>query len=58
MSLFLPQADISEKYLSASEYGSSVDGHAEVPETKDGTHAYGFQPGVGRGWSPGCVAQP
>lgn len=29
------KADISEKYLSASEYGSSVDGHAEVPETKD-----------------------
>ncbi|EPQ12866.1 Actin filament-associated protein 1-like 2 [Myotis brandtii] len=28
-------ADISEKYLSASEYGSSVDGHPEVPETKD-----------------------
>ncbi|XP_023609112.1 actin filament-associated protein 1-like 2 [Myotis lucifugus] len=29
------KADISEKYLSASEYGSSVDGHPEVPETKD-----------------------
>ncbi|XP_036191801.1 actin filament-associated protein 1-like 2 isoform X4 [Myotis myotis] len=29
------KADIAEKYLSASEYGSSVDGHAEVPETKD-----------------------
>ncbi|XP_030797187.1 actin filament-associated protein 1-like 2 isoform X5 [Rhinopithecus roxellana] len=27
--------DITEKYLSASEYGSSVDGHPEVPETKD-----------------------
>ncbi|XP_045217526.2 actin filament-associated protein 1-like 2 isoform X8 [Macaca fascicularis] len=27
--------DIAEKYLSASEYGSSVDGHPEVPETKD-----------------------
>ncbi|XP_035931584.2 actin filament-associated protein 1-like 2 isoform X1 [Halichoerus grypus] len=27
--------DITEKYLSASEYGSSVDGHAEVPEAKD-----------------------
>ncbi|XP_019580758.2 actin filament-associated protein 1-like 2 isoform X3 [Rhinolophus sinicus] len=27
--------DVTEKYLSASEYGSSVDGHAEVPETKD-----------------------
>ncbi|XP_015413451.1 PREDICTED: actin filament-associated protein 1-like 2 [Myotis davidii] len=29
------KADISEKYLSASEYGSSVDGHPEVTETKD-----------------------
>ncbi|CAK6436085.1 unnamed protein product [Pipistrellus nathusii] len=29
------KADIAEKYLSASEYGSSVDGHPEVPETKD-----------------------
>ncbi|XP_033617312.1 actin filament-associated protein 1-like 2 isoform X3 [Fukomys damarensis] len=27
--------DIAEKYLSASEYGGSVDGHAEVSETKD-----------------------
>ncbi|XP_054437533.1 actin filament-associated protein 1-like 2 isoform X3 [Pteronotus mesoamericanus] len=27
--------DITEKYLSAQEYGSSVDGHPEVPETKD-----------------------
>nr|XP_012627939.1 actin filament-associated protein 1-like 2 isoform X5 [Microcebus murinus] len=27
--------DIAEKYLSASEYGSSLDGHLEVPETKD-----------------------
>nr|KAF6454579.1 actin filament associated protein 1 like 2 [Rousettus aegyptiacus] len=27
--------DLTEKYLSASEYGSSVDGHPEVPETKD-----------------------
>ncbi|KAF6316823.1 actin filament associated protein 1 like 2 [Rhinolophus ferrumequinum] len=27
--------DVTEKYLSASEYGSSVDGHPEVPETKD-----------------------
>eukprot|EP00069_Balaena_mysticetus_P021135 bmy_03056T0 len=27
--------DITEKYLSASEYGSSIDGHPEVPETKD-----------------------
>ncbi|KAL4668484.1 hypothetical protein H8957_011252 [Semnopithecus entellus] len=27
--------DTAEKYLSASEYGSSVDGHPEVPETKD-----------------------
>ncbi|XP_036295018.1 actin filament-associated protein 1-like 2 isoform X11 [Pipistrellus kuhlii] len=29
------KADIAEKYLSASECGSSVDGHPEVPETKD-----------------------
>lgn len=29
------KADIAEKYLSASEYGSPVDGHPEVPETKD-----------------------
>ncbi|KAH0506965.1 Actin filament-associated protein 1-like 2 [Microtus ochrogaster] len=28
--------DIAEKYLPASEYGSSIDGHPEVPETKDG----------------------
>ncbi|XP_032137600.1 actin filament-associated protein 1-like 2 isoform X5 [Sapajus apella] len=27
--------DIAEKYLSASECGSSMDGHPEVPETKD-----------------------
>nr|XP_007962340.2 actin filament-associated protein 1-like 2 isoform X11 [Chlorocebus sabaeus] len=27
--------DIAEKYLSASEHGSSADGHPEVPETKD-----------------------
>ncbi|XP_052619387.1 actin filament-associated protein 1-like 2 isoform X5 [Peromyscus californicus insignis] len=27
--------DIAEKYVSASEYGSSVDSHPEVPETKD-----------------------
>ncbi|XP_075830627.1 actin filament-associated protein 1-like 2 isoform X4 [Microtus pennsylvanicus] len=27
--------DIAEKYLPASEYGSSIDGHPEVPETKD-----------------------
>lgn len=27
--------DVTEKYLSASECGSSVDGHPEVPETKD-----------------------
>lgn len=27
--------DLPEKYLSSSEYGSSVDGHPEVPETKD-----------------------
>ncbi|XP_051002809.1 actin filament-associated protein 1-like 2 [Acomys russatus] len=27
--------DIVEKYLSAAEYGSTVDGHPEVPETKD-----------------------
>ncbi|XP_045710143.1 actin filament-associated protein 1-like 2 isoform X5 [Phyllostomus hastatus] len=27
--------DATEKYLSAPEYGGSVDGHPEVPETKD-----------------------
>ncbi|XP_032735005.1 actin filament-associated protein 1-like 2 isoform X1 [Lontra canadensis] len=27
--------DITEKYLSAPEYGSSIEGHAEVPEAKD-----------------------
>lgn len=27
--------DIAEKYVSASEYGSSTDSHPEVPETKD-----------------------
>ncbi|CAO2585927.1 Actin filament-associated protein 1-like 2 [Lemmus lemmus] len=27
--------DIAEKYLPSSEYGSSIDGHPEVPETKD-----------------------
>lgn len=27
--------DIAEKYLSASEYGITVDGHPEIPETKD-----------------------
>ncbi|XP_070488298.1 actin filament-associated protein 1-like 2 isoform X4 [Equus przewalskii] len=27
--------DITEKFLSASEYGSSIEGHPEVPETKD-----------------------
>ncbi|KAF6107361.1 actin filament associated protein 1 like 2 [Phyllostomus discolor] len=27
--------DTAEKYLSAPEYGGSVDGHPEVPETKD-----------------------
>ncbi|XP_069844169.1 actin filament-associated protein 1-like 2 isoform X3 [Dipodomys merriami] len=27
--------DIAEKYLSAAEYGPAVDGHPEVPETKD-----------------------
>ncbi|XP_042636983.1 actin filament-associated protein 1-like 2 [Orycteropus afer afer] len=27
--------DIAEKYLPASEYGGPVDGHTEVPETKD-----------------------
>ncbi|XP_032346729.1 actin filament-associated protein 1-like 2 isoform X3 [Camelus ferus] len=30
-----PKPDISEKYLSASECGSSTDGHPEVPETRD-----------------------
>ncbi|XP_036120995.1 actin filament-associated protein 1-like 2 isoform X1 [Molossus molossus] len=29
------KADLSEKHQSASEYGSSADGHPEVPETKD-----------------------
>ncbi|XP_037353227.1 actin filament-associated protein 1-like 2 isoform X4 [Talpa occidentalis] len=29
------KADIPEKYLSGSEYGSSVDGPPEVPDTKD-----------------------
>ncbi|XP_047616199.1 actin filament-associated protein 1-like 2 isoform X2 [Phacochoerus africanus] len=33
--LSCPKPDINEKYLSASEYGSSTDGHPEVPETKD-----------------------
>ncbi|XP_059956471.1 actin filament-associated protein 1-like 2 isoform X1 [Mesoplodon densirostris] len=33
--LSCPKPDITEKYLSASEYGSSIDGHPEVPETKD-----------------------
>ncbi|XP_022355077.1 actin filament-associated protein 1-like 2 isoform X9 [Enhydra lutris kenyoni] len=27
--------DITEKYLSAPEYGSSIEGHTEVPEAKD-----------------------
>ncbi|XP_049710914.1 actin filament-associated protein 1-like 2 isoform X3 [Elephas maximus indicus] len=27
--------EIAEKYLSASEYGGCIDGHPEVPETKD-----------------------
>ncbi|XP_036029484.1 actin filament-associated protein 1-like 2 isoform X1 [Onychomys torridus] len=27
--------DVAEKYLSASEYGSSIDSHPEVPEIKD-----------------------
>ncbi|XP_055447695.1 actin filament-associated protein 1-like 2 isoform X2 [Psammomys obesus] len=27
--------DIAEKYLSASDYGNTTDGHPEVPETKD-----------------------
>lgn len=44
--LSLPQPDINEKYLSASEYGSSTDGHPEVPETKDGISALA----VSRGW--------
>ncbi|XP_059756262.1 actin filament-associated protein 1-like 2 isoform X5 [Balaenoptera ricei] len=33
--LSCPKPDVTEKYLSASEYGSSIDGHPEVPETKD-----------------------
>nr|XP_033697701.1 actin filament-associated protein 1-like 2 isoform X2 [Tursiops truncatus] len=32
---FPGQPDVTEKYLSASDYGSSIDGHPEVPETKD-----------------------
>ena len=52
-----------EKYLSASEYGSSIDGHPEVPEAKDGTDACGCQPGLGRGRVSqaarhGCLAHP
>ncbi|KAK2099033.1 hypothetical protein P7K49_024484 [Saguinus oedipus] len=39
--------DIAEKYLSASECGSSVDGHPEVPETKDGNSL-----GSGGEWCP------
>ncbi|XP_057591221.1 actin filament-associated protein 1-like 2 isoform X4 [Hippopotamus amphibius kiboko] len=30
-----PKPDITEKYLSAPECGSSIDGHPEVPEIKD-----------------------
>ncbi|XP_046928684.1 actin filament-associated protein 1-like 2 isoform X11 [Lynx rufus] len=30
-----PKPDVTEKYGSAPEYGSSVDGHPEVPEAKD-----------------------
>lgn len=48
-SLSLPQPDITEKFLSASEYGSSIEGHPEVPETKDGTSTYGSLPRFGRG---------
>ncbi|XP_069423710.1 actin filament-associated protein 1-like 2 isoform X5 [Ovis canadensis] len=33
--LSCPKPDITEKYLSASECGSPIDGHPEVPETKD-----------------------
>ncbi|XP_021565442.1 actin filament-associated protein 1-like 2 [Carlito syrichta] len=33
--LHCQKPDITEKYLSASEHGGFVDGHLEVPETKD-----------------------
>ncbi|XP_040110975.1 actin filament-associated protein 1-like 2 isoform X2 [Oryx dammah] len=33
--LSCPKPDITEKYLSASECGSPIDGHPEVPEMKD-----------------------
>ncbi|XP_006831552.1 PREDICTED: actin filament-associated protein 1-like 2 [Chrysochloris asiatica] len=33
--LTCPKLDIDEKYLCAFEHGSSVDGHPEIPETKD-----------------------
>lgn len=50
--LSLPQPDITEKYLSASECGSPVDGHPEVPETKDGTNTLALGLGQGEGWYP------
>nr|XP_038959198.1 actin filament-associated protein 1-like 2 isoform X5 [Rattus norvegicus] len=31
--------DIAEKYMSASEYGITTDGHPEIPETRDGNQA-------------------
>lgn len=37
--LCCPQPDIAEKYLSASEYGVTINGHPEIPETKDGNQA-------------------
>ncbi|KAB0405740.1 hypothetical protein E2I00_001581, partial [Balaenoptera physalus] len=52
--LSCPKPDVTEKYLSASEYGSSIDGHPEVPETKDGTHALALGLGLGGGGIPGC----
>ncbi|XP_036017467.1 actin filament-associated protein 1-like 2 isoform X4 [Mus musculus] len=33
--LCCPQPDIAEKYLSAAEYGITINGHPEIPETKD-----------------------
>lgn len=58
-----PQPDVTEKYGSAPEYGSSVDGHPEVPEAKDGTMLVALSRGLGGGMGPhavrrGCVAQP
>jgi hypothetical protein len=45
---FCPQPDIAEKYVSAAEYGSTPDGHPEVPETKDGNDAMPLSLVVGK----------